>query len=107
MQKWILAGFCLVLVILLINGLLAYRNLQTLMENQRSVAHTFEVQGEIEGLLNNLRDMGASPGAYLLNGDDTFLAAYELAKERVPKRIESLRKLTADNRSQQERLDKI
>ena len=47
MQKWILAGFCAVLVIFVVNGLLAYRNLRTLLENERLVTHTNEVQREI------------------------------------------------------------
>jgi PAS domain S-box-containing protein len=107
MQKWILAGFCLVLLILVANGLLAYHNLHTLMENDRWVTHTQGVQREIEGLLTDLRDMGTGQGGYLLTGDEIYLSAFDVSKERVAERTEHLRKLTADNRQQQARLDQL
>lgn len=107
MHKWILAGLCLVLLILVVNGLLAYRNLQTLVENERSVSHTHEVQREIEALYTDVRDMGAVQGGNLLAGEEFFLSAYDALKERVPQRLEQLRRLTADNRRQQGRLDTL
>src|SRR3954467_7650954 len=107
MQKWILTGLGLALLILVLNGILAYRNLQALVDNQRLVTHTHEVQREVEGLLTDIRDMGTGQGGYLLTGDETYLLAFDAIKERVPKRIDALRMLTADNRRQQERLNKL
>jgi len=107
MQKWILAGFCAVLVIFVVNGLLAYRNLRTLLENERLVTHTREVQREIEALLTDLRDMGTGQGGYLLTGNEAYLASYKAGQEGVPKRVEHLRNLMIDNVNQRQRLDQL
>src|SRR5262245_9130845 len=107
MHKWILAGFCAVLFILAVNGLVAYRSLRTLVENDRQVMHTREAQIEIEGLLTDLKDLGAAQVGQLMTGDETYLAAFESLKQRLPERLRDLNELTGDNPDQQRRLAQL
>jgi len=107
MHKWILAGFGAVLFILIVNGLVAYRNLQTLIENDRLVTHTHEVQSEIDSLLTDLKDLGAGQVGYLMTGDEQYLAVYEGLGQRIPERLQRLGELISDNAGQRERLARL
>jgi signal transduction histidine kinase len=107
MDKWILAGFGGVLVLLIGNGAVAYRNLQTLVANERMVVHTHEVQREIERLLSDLKDMESGQRSYLLTGEEVYLNLYEMGRRTVPHRVQRLRELTSDNTEQRRRLAEL
>jgi CHASE3 domain sensor protein len=107
MRKWIPVGFAGVLLLLVGNAIVAYRNTRLLVQNQRRLAHTHEVQRQIDGLLSDLKDMETGQRGFLLTGDESYLSPYEAAQGRVPRSLEKLRELTRDNGDQQARLQSL
>src|SRR5260370_40132931 len=65
---------------------------------------TYQVIGELRGLLGALIDAETGERGYMLTGDERFLAPYLSGVAAVPVGIARLRTLTADNPGQQQRL---
>jgi len=76
-------------------------------EADRLVSHTFEVQQEAHNLLSELRTAENGQRGYVLTQNDRYLKPVEAAIAKVPGLVEGLRKKTADNPSQQARLDRV
>jgi signal transduction histidine kinase/ActR/RegA family two-component response regulator len=68
------------------------------------VRHTYEVMIATDQLGMALRDAESSQRAYLLTGQDGDLGQYRTALERIALLQGELRRLTADNSAQQDRL---
>jgi signal transduction histidine kinase/ActR/RegA family two-component response regulator len=73
----------------------------------RLVNHTFEVQGDYQSLMNNLRTAENAQRGFLLTENDPYLPPFEAAKARIPPLLGGLRQLTADNPNQQARLARL
>ena len=73
----------------------------------RLVTHTFEVQQEAHNLLGELRTAENGQRGYVLTQNQEYLKPVDAAIAKVPGLVESLRKKTADNPSQQARLDRV
>ena len=76
-------------------------------EADRLVSHTFEVQQEAHNLLGELRTAENGQRGYVLTQNQEYLKPVDAAVAKVPGLVESLRKKTADNPSQQARLDRV
>ena len=76
-------------------------------EADRLVTHTFEVQQEAHNLLGELRTAENGQRGYVLTQNQEYLKPVDAAVAKVPGLVESLRKKTADNPSQQARLDRV
>ena len=76
-------------------------------EADRLVTHTFEVQQEAHNLLGELRTAENGQRGYVLTQNQEYLKPVDAAIAKVPGLVESLRKKTADNPSQQARLDRV
>src|SRR5471032_1651204 len=61
------------------------------------VRHTLQVQGQLYRLLGHLEDTETGERGYLLTGDDSYLAPYDIANEAIAGEFKSLSALTADN----------
>jgi PAS domain S-box-containing protein len=97
-------GFGLTLAVLIGGSVLGHVNVQRLAENERMVAHTHEVIGELESLLSTLTDAETGQRGYLLAEDEKYLQPYEDALRRVDASLAHLKDLTSDNPRQQTRL---
>jgi len=73
----------------------------------RLVTHTFEVQQEAHNLLGELRTAENGQRGYVLTQNQEYLKPVDAAIAKVPGLVESLRKKTADNPSQQARLERV
>src|SRR5438067_470911 len=69
--------------------------------------HTQRVQLEADRLLAALVDVETGDRGYALTGDPIFLEPYQRAVPTVGATIENLRRLTADNPGQQQRLHEM
>jgi two-component system CheB/CheR fusion protein len=97
----------LAVAVLVADIAVAYRNTERLVENDRWVAHTHEVVGELQALLQAVAQTAAGQRGYLLTGTDRSRSVYEAQAGRVAQHLSRLRDLTADNPSQQERLNAL
>ena len=98
-------GFCFAILLLLVIGVALYRNTQGLIKSARWVAHTQEVLTQLVNTLSAVYDLEAGSRGYALTGATSYLDPVFLSMESVIQYEKKLRGLTADNASQQERLD--
>ncbi len=93
----LVAGF-LLLALVGVSALWLYRSQQAAAAQ---LAHTLEVQDRINVLQTVASDAETGQRGYLLTGRKNYLAPYEAAVIRLPRQIETLKQLTADNPRQQ------
>jgi len=104
LEKKIRIGIAILFAALVINGLASYRATRTLISNEQWVTHTYQVIGEIEGILSTLKDAETGERGYIITGADTYLEPYDAALRQIDARIRHLEMLTADNPRQQARI---
>ena len=103
----IAAGFLAGLVLIAAIGLSAYVSTQRLIEQNRSVAHTYEVVKDLEHALSALKDAETGQRGFILTGEDRYLEPYDAAAGEIQHDIDALIELTRDNPVQQESLQQI
>jgi PAS domain S-box-containing protein len=100
-------GFVISMLALAGIGWLAYRTTTDLIATEKWVSHTHEVIATLESGLAILTDAETSQRGFLLTGDEQFLQDSEKAQAQIAEWTGKIRKLTADNPQEQERLDKL
>ena len=98
------AAFSVALVLLLIIGGMSYQTTKRLVESERLIAHTHEVQTVMEDLRSDLIEAGYARRGFLISGEESFVAAYRAAVDDIPLKINRLKQVTSDNAVQQHRL---
>jgi CheY-like chemotaxis protein len=101
------ASFALGLSLLAVIGVISYRTTANLIENSRLEAHTYEVLGKLDDLISQLKDAETGQRGYLLTGEKSYLEPYITALPIIEKNLKDLERLTADNLSQQQRLETL
>jgi PAS domain S-box-containing protein len=71
------------------------------------VDHTDETMVNVRQLMGYMLDMESGLRGFYLTGDQSFLEAYNAAKEGVPEQLAVLDHLTSDNPGQQRRLQEL
>ncbi len=71
------------------------------------VRHTVEVQRRVGMLLSTLLDAETGQRGYLVTGEESYLAPYRSARERLPQDTAALRSLIADNDEQAGALQRL
>jgi PAS domain S-box-containing protein len=69
------------------------------------VSHTYEVMATIQGTARDVLEAETSARAFALSGEEPLLVLYQTALGNIYRDEDTLRHLTADNLSQQRRLD--
>jgi diguanylate cyclase (GGDEF)-like protein/PAS domain S-box-containing protein len=88
-------------------GLLAYGSVSQLRVEGVRVAHTQEVISALETLLSTTGDTDSANHAYVVTGDEGVLEPYDEALGELGTDLSRIKTLTADNPSQQERLERL
>jgi PAS domain S-box-containing protein len=97
-------AFALALAVLVAIALVAYRSVGVLVETSARVGHTHEVLGTLESLLGGVITAETGVRGYVLTGEERFLGTYWSGMQRAEIGLAALRRLTADNPEQQDRL---
>lgn len=106
MKKSVLYRIGLVgaIIIVLLNSWLAVRALNSLFIAQGWRAHTLEVVTHTKALELNVAKGNSAVRAYLLTGSPKFIDDFTRAKLAIDDEIGQIASLTADSRSQQQRI---
>ncbi len=112
MDEWtfgrrIAAGFALSFLLLVAIGSIAYRSIDTLTRTSGLVAHTYLVLDGITNLVSVVKDAETAQRGYVITGDEAFLEPYQGSDAAAATALRELRSLTADNPSQQARIDQV
>lgn len=100
-------SFVLSLLILIFISSVSYKNITSLNETSGLLAHSYNVQIQLEQLLAYLEDAETGQRGYLITDDTIFLQPYDSALIRIKEPYLILQNLIAKNRQQQNHLNEI
>ena len=93
------------LLVVGLNTWFAVSAVRSLMESEAWLAHTWEVIGQEERIMQLLDGAESSARGYVLSsGRQSMLGPFHDAQQELPKQIETFRDLTVDNPEQQKNL---
>jgi PAS domain S-box-containing protein len=97
-------GFAVALGCLVVIAAISFLSVAQLNQRAAWVEHTHEVLGDLEALLSAATDSETAERGYVITGDDSYLEPYQQAAHLAEGDEASLRRQTADNPAQQQRL---
>lgn len=97
------ASFGLLFLVAIATGVIAILSAQA----DRWVAHTLEVQAQASELLSAVQDAENEHLRYILTGDPDWLKSLDVSRRDVGNAFMRLKTLTADNPTQQQRLERL
>ena len=100
-------AFAIAIVILLAVGVTSYRSLGGVSEANQWRNHTKDVLATLSSLLAAQMDVESGVRGYVLTNNEDYLDPYRRGTTEVPIAVATLRTLTVDNLSQQQRLDRL
>lgn len=100
-------GFGAVLGVFLIVSVLTFIQFNRNVENNKWTNHTHQVIYEAENILIALINIETGQRGFLLAGLDNFLEPLTQGEQDFKASFNALKKLTSDNQTQQQRLDKL
>ena len=93
----VIAGFAVLLVVLIGNSLLTRREVSAQFASQARLGTSHRLLLELEKTESLLKDAETAQHGYLYTGDTRYLAPYNLAKTQVDAHFDQLMRLTADS----------
>ncbi len=105
LRSWVVGGFVVAVAFTAFVGIFSWYSARRAEDDATWVSHTQDVLTIIETTFRNLADVEAGSRGFALSGHLPILEAYETARGEVDTDFATLRRLTADNPSQQHRLD--
>ena len=103
----LLLGAALVVLALIAISWIHAANTRELLETTQRVEHTWEVTAELEETLSGLKDAETGQRGYLLTGETEYLEPYKSAVDAVPRHLDRLQVLVADNAEEHKRLAEL
>jgi PAS domain S-box-containing protein len=107
MRRRLIVGFVVALSLTLFISVSSWRGTLRAEQDAYWVSHTHEVMEAIQRTSRHVVEAETSARAFALSGQEPLLAHYQTAREAVYQDEDILRHLTADNLSQQRRLDDL
>ena len=101
LDKKIIAGIGLALVMLIAIGVVQHRTIQSLVEADRWVTHTNASLAELDGAFSAIQDVESRGRGYVAMGQERFAGQIEASISDVEGHLQAFRRLTADNPRQQ------
>ena len=105
LRRRVTGSFIVALLLTVCIGFLSWYNARLAADGADWVAHTYAVLDRLELTSKDVIEVETSARTFALTGQDLLRAHYEAARAAVALDEDALRHLTADNPSQQRRLD--
>ncbi len=106
-KQKVLLGVLSPLSLLVVLGLVAYWNVNSMVQTNKWVDHTRVVLAEAQRIVASAVDMETGMRGYLLAGREEFLEPYNAGEVQTYQAIEALQKTVSDNPPQVARLGEI
>ena len=97
-------AFGLAILIMLAVGLFSYRAMTASEQSARLVQHTEEVLGNLHELRFAVQRLESTMRGFVLTGQDSYLVAYNSSVRSAKQHLAAIRRLTANNPMQKERM---
>ncbi|MGA7080243.1 MAG: CHASE3 domain-containing protein [Terriglobales bacterium] len=95
-------AFASAVMLLFLSAVAAYVTINRLLESEKWVLHTLEVEAALGDIDSAYVRAGRARNAYVISGTDDFLTEFEAAAPEIPGKLQRLRDLTRDNPKHQE-----
>jgi signal transduction histidine kinase len=95
-------AFASAVIMLCLSGLATYITIVRLMQSEKWVVHTHEVQAALGDVDASILNAERASSGYVITGSSDFLNHFEAAAPNVYQALQQLRELTKDNSQQQE-----
>jgi PAS domain S-box-containing protein len=105
LRRKVTAGFVVAILLTVFLGYSGWRSARRAAEDDYWVSHTHEVMEAIQRTSRHVIVAETSARAFALSGQEPLLVNYESTRHKIVEDKAALRQLTADNLSQQRRLD--
>jgi len=105
LRRWVSSGIALAVSLIVLLGFLSWRSRRSASAESDLVAHTYTVMHGLQTALQHVTEAETSARGFALSGNTVLLAHYHASKDTLPQDVEALRESTADNPSQQRRID--
>src|SRR6476646_9262609 len=93
----VVAGFAAMFIVLLLNAVSVRRQLANQVADHFWVEHTRLVMLEMTQTESLLKDAETGQRGFLYTNDPTYLRPYQQSASEIPKHLDNLQQLTADN----------
>lgn len=103
-ERFLKITFGISLFIILCMGGFAYKHIQKLIKSFDLVAHTYDVNIELEQILSYLKDSETGQRGYLISKDTIFLESFFSGRENTNNSFARLKELTKNDQKQQNNL---
>jgi PAS domain S-box-containing protein len=104
-ERKVRVAFAFMLTCLVVIAAVSYTTVARFREDTVSVDHSHQVIANLRLLLSTATDAETSARGYVITGREEYLEPYDSALQYMSRGLGELRRLTADNRVQQRRLD--
>lgn len=91
----------------MLNGWFAFAAVRSLLRSETWLAHTWQVIGQIEGIINSTTDAESAARSYLIMGDEQSLRPFIKARGEVLHQVDEVAALTSDNLHQKPNVNAI
>jgi len=105
LRRRVTVGFIVAVLLTLFIGFSSWRGARRAEQDAYWVSHTHEVMETIQRTTRHMIEAETSARAFALSGQEPLLVHFQIAQDSVYRDEDALRHLTADNLSQQRRLD--
>ena len=95
------AAFAAAVILLFLSGLVTYLTIVRLLQSEKWVVHTHEVQAALGSVDSAVVTVGRACSGFVITGGADFLSSFEVALPKVSQALQNLRELTRDNPEQQ------
>ena len=95
------AAFAAAVILLFLSGLVTYLIIVRLLQSEKWVVHTHEVQAALGSVDSAVVTVGRACSGFVITGGADFLSSFEVALPKVSQALQNLRELTRDNPEQQ------
>jgi len=102
-HSW-LVSFCLMLVLLLVNGIISYHSVSMLIDNERKIYKTLHTLNVLKDTFSSVQDAETSERGFLISGEDAYLEPYHIATKKISVHFNKLLQLESDLAVQRPRI---
>ncbi|MGL1861751.1 MAG: CHASE3 domain-containing protein [Pseudodesulfovibrio sp.] len=107
LKSKIILGISGPLALLIVLGVVALFNINSIVNTNGQVEHTYVVLGDAQGIVGSAVDMETGMRGYLLAGEDGFLDPYKGGEKATYEELSKLKQTVSDNPKQVSRLREV
>ncbi|MBS7700084.1 MULTISPECIES: response regulator [unclassified Chelatococcus] len=97
-------GLASAFIFFIVSGLVGHLNLQALREGNERIVQTHVAIVALDELLSNVQDAETGQRGFLLTNNESYLAPYHTALQKIPSKLDEIGQRTGANAGQGQRL---